>query len=375
LDTAQARPPQRAETRAAAARRRDELDLTDPRPLAATGLFWRQSAYFATVGIFLIMFGAFLDIARPVVLPIVAAAVFGTMLGPLGRLAAKRGIPAWLFAVAAVSLFLLLLQAITAMVSAPLIDWISKTPQVIDAVKSKLQGLEQGLATFHALQSLLGSTPGIQIDLAGMVQPAVVFLTPTIGELLVFFTTLFFVLLDRDDLRKHMILLFKDQDDRLRVIRILNDVERNLSRYIGTVTVINLGIGLITAIGAWALGFKTPVLFGALAFVCNYVPYIGPAVVTVALFAVGLISFPSLAYASLAPALFVTLTTFEGHIVTPNIVGRRLTLNPLGVFLSLAFWTWLWGPIGAFLSVPFLIFGLVMARHLLVAEDGGELPD
>jgi predicted PurR-regulated permease PerM len=116
------------------------------------------------------------------------------------------------------------------------------------------------------------------------------------------------------------------------------------------------------------------VLFGALAFVCNYIPYIGPAIVTVALFAVGLISFPSLAYAAIAPCLFVALTTFEGHIVTPNIVGRRLTLNPLGVFLSLAFWTWLWGPIGAFLSVPFLIFGLVIARHLLVADDV-ELPD
>ena len=191
---------------------------------------------------------------------------------------------------------------------------------------------------------------------------------------MIFFTTLFFVLLDRDSLRKHMILLFKDQDDRLRVIRILNDVERNLSRYIGTVTVINLAIGVITAVGAWLLGFNTPVLFGALAFVCNYIPYIGPAIVTVALFAVGLISFPSLAYAAIAPCLFVALTTFEGHIVTPNVVGRRLTLNPLGVFLSLAFWTWLWGPIGAFLSVPFLIFGLVIVRHLLVADDV-ELPD
>jgi len=93
----------------------------------------------------------------------------------------------------------------------------------------------------------------------------------------------------------------------------------------------------------------------------------------VVLFAAGLISFPSLAYASLAPLLFVALTTIEGHVITPNIVGRRLTLSPLGVFLSLAFWTWLWGPVGAFLSVPFLILGLVIARHLL-GEVEGELP-
>jgi len=375
VDSLQVRPPPRAEARSTLARMRDQLDLTDPRPLVATNVFWRQAAQFATVGIFLIMFGAFLDIARPVILPIVSAAVFGTMLGPLARVATTRRIPPALFAVAAVGFFLLLLQAITVMVTAPLIDWIGKAPELVNAIKGKLQALERGLAAFHSLQSLLGNGgPGIHIDLAGLVQPTVVFLTPTIGELLIFFTTLFFVLLDRDGLRRHMILLFKDQDDRLRVIRILNDVERNLSRYIATVTAINLAIGTITAIGAWLLGFETPVLFGALAFVCNYVPYIGPAVVTVGLFAVGLISFPSLAYAAIAPCLFVALTTFEGHIVTPNIVGRRLTLNPLGVFLSLAFWTWLWGPIGAFLSVPFLIFGLVIVRHLLVADEV-EWPD
>ena len=374
MDTQQVRPPQRAEPKSTLAQMRDQLDLTEPRPLVTTSVFWRQAAQFATVGIFLIMFGAFLDIARPVVLPIVSAAVFGTMLGPLARMATKRGIPPALFAVAAVAFFLLLVQAITIMVTAPLIDWIGKAPELVNVIKAKVQALESGLAAFRSLQSLLGSNQGIQIDLAGLVQPTVVFLTPTIGELLIFFTTLFFVLLDRDGLRKNMILLFKDQDDRLRVIRILNDVERNLSRYIGTVTLINLAIGVITTIGAWILGFNTPMLFGALAFVCNYVPYIGPAIVTLALFAVGLISFSSLAYAAIAPALFVGLTTLEGHVVTPNIVGRRLTLNPLGVFLSLAFWTWLWGPIGAFLSVPFLIFGLVIVRHLLVVDEV-ELPD
>ena len=368
MDLAQARP--------SAARMRDQPELANPpTPLAVSGAFWRQAAQLATVGIFLIMFGAFLDLARAVLLPIVAAAVIGTMLGPLARLAAKRGIPAWLFATAAVGFFLLLVQAITAMVTAPLVDWIGRMPQLADALRSKLQALERGVAALQSLQAMLGhANSGLSIDLAALLQPTVAFLTPTIGELLIFLTTLFFVLLDRADLRKHMILLFKDQDDRLLVIRIINDVERNLSRYIGTVTAINLAIGAITAVGAWLLGFGNPALFGALAYICNYIPYIGPAVVVVVLFAAGLISFPSLAYASVAPLLFVALATIEGHVVTPNIVGRRLTLSPLGVFLSLAFWTWLWGPVGAFLSVPFLILGQVIFHHL-VADDEGELPE
>jgi predicted PurR-regulated permease PerM len=353
---------------------RDQLELADPRPAVTPTTFWRQASQVATVGIFLIMFGAFLDLARAVLLPIVAAAVIGTMLSPLGRLATKRGIPSGLFATAAVGFFLLLAQGLTAMVTAPLIDWIGRMPELAAALRTKVEALERGMAALHSLQSMLGAAkPGMSIDLAALLQPTVAFLTPTIGELLIFLTTLFFILLDRADLRKSMILLFKHQEDRLLVIRIINDVERNLSRYIGTVTVINLAVGAITAFGAWLLGFSSPVLFGALAFVCNYIPYIGPAVVVVVLFAAGLVSFPSLAYATLAPLMFVALATIEGHLVTPNIVGRRLTLSPLGVFLSLAFWTWLWGPVGAFLSVPFLILGLVIARHLF-GGDEADLP-
>ncbi len=367
MDHVQARP--------SVARLRDHAEHGDPPPPVPPTTFWRQASQVATVGIFVIMFGAFLDLARAVLLPIVSAAIVGTMLGPLGQLAARRRIPAWLFALAAVGFFLLLAQIIAAMVMAPLVDWIGRLPQLAAALHSKLQALEQGLASFRALQPMFGNVNlAPSIDLGALLQPTVAFLTPTIGELLIFLTTLFFVLLDRADLRKHVILVFKDQDDRLLVIRIINDLERNLSRYIGTVTVINLGIGAITAFGAWMLGFSNPVLFGALAFVCNYVPYIGPAIVVVVLFAAGLVSFPSLAYAALAPLLFVVLTTLEGHVVTPNIVGRRLTLSPLGVFLSLAFWTWLWGPVGAFLSVPFLILGIVIIRHLFGGEEG-ELPE
>jgi predicted PurR-regulated permease PerM len=356
---------------------RDQLEPSDPPPPVTPTTFWRQASQLATVGIFLIMFGAFLDLARAVLLPIVAAAVIATMLSPLGRLAAKRGIPSGLFATSAVGFFLLLAQGLTAMVTAPLIDWIGRMPELAAALRTKLETLERGMAVLHSLQSMLGggaAKPGMSIDLAALLQPTVAFLTPTIGELLIFLTTLFFILLDRADLRKSLILVFKDQEDRLLAIRIINDLERNLSRYIGTVTVINLAVGVITAFGAWLLGFSSPALFGALAFALNYIPYIGPAVVVVVLFAAGLVSFLSLAYAALAPLLFVALTTIEGHLVTPNIVGRRLTLSPLGVFLSLAFWTWLWGPVGAFLSVPFLILGLVIVRHLFGADEG-ELPE
>jgi predicted PurR-regulated permease PerM len=340
-------------------------------------MFWRRGTQFAIVGIFLILFGAVLDLARVVLLPIVSAAIIGAMLGPLARIAERWRIPAGLFASLVIVFLLALLQIITIMVSAPLIDWMAHLPEFADTISTKLRAFEQGWAAFQHLQAALSKgsgNAGVTIDLASIAQPALAFLTPAIGELLLFFATLFFFLLDRADLRRSIIFIFNDQEDRLRSIRILNDIEHNLTLYIGTVTVINLGIGAITAVGAWMLGFPHPALLGALAYLCNYIPYVGPAFVVLVLFAVGLVSFPSLAYAALAPALFVGLTTIEGHIITPNIIGRRLTLNPLAVFLSLAFWTWLWGPVGTFLSVPFLIFGLVIVEHLGDA-DTGELPD
>jgi predicted PurR-regulated permease PerM len=104
------------------------------------------------------------------------------------------------------------------------------------------------------------------------------------------------------------------------------------------------------------------------------VPYVGPAVMVVILFGIGLVSFPSLGQALLAPAGLVALCTLEGHFITPTIIGRRITLNPLVVVLALAFWTWLWGPIGAFLAVPLSIIGLVVFSHLFPQEEV-KLPD
>jgi len=103
--------------------------------------------------------------------------------------------------------------------------------------------------------------------------------------------------------------------------------------------------------------------------VLNYVPYIGPGCMAVILFGVGLVTFASLGYALIPPAAFVALTTIEGQLLTPAVLGHRLTLNPLAVLLALAFWTWLWGPMGAFLAVPLTIVALVAINHLFPGDE------
>ena len=191
---------------------------------------------------------------------------------------------------------------------------------------------------------------------------------------MLFFGTLLFFLIGQIELRTSLVSLFGNRDTKLRFLKIMRDIERNLAGYLTVVTIINAALGTIVAIGTWLLGYPNPVIFGVLAALLNYVPYVGPGVMVIALFGVGLVSFPSIAHAVIAPLGFIALTALEGHLITPTIVGRRLTLNPLLVLLSLAFWTWMWGPFGAFLAVPLSIIGLVVFNHLFPTEEV-NLPD
>jgi predicted PurR-regulated permease PerM len=209
---------------------------------------------------------------------------------------------------------------------------------------------------------------------SNVVLPVVAFVTPAAAELLLFFGTLLFFLVGQLSFRSNLVALFSSRDGKLRFLKIMNDIEHNLTGYLTVVTVINVAVGTIVGIGTWLLGYPNPVIFGLLAAFLNYVPYVGPAAVVVVLFGVGLVTFPTISQALVAPLGFVVLTTTEGHFITPAIVGRRLTLNPLLVVLALAFWTWLWGPFGAFLATPVTIIGLVIAHHFFPADDV-KLPD
>jgi predicted PurR-regulated permease PerM len=352
--------------------------MDDGRAAAGVATFWTNGSRVAVIGIFLVMVGGVLIYARPVLLPVVSAVVIGTMFGPLERRATAWGIPSSVFALAVIVILLAALQGAVVLLSGSIISWIQEAPQYADALGQKLKFFDRGFAALREIEAALSSGDQrgeslMRFDIAAIVQAAFTFVTPAMGELLIFFATLFFFLFSRAGLRRNLILVFETQDSRLRIIRVLNDIESHLTRYLGTVTVINMGVGIAAGFGAQLLGLPNPLLIGVAAFICNYVPYIGPAFVVLILFAVSLIHYPLLGQALVPPALFVAMTTVEGHIITPNIVGQRLTLNPFAVFLGLTVWTWLWGPVGAFLSVPFLIVGLVLVDHFS-EKDEVELP-
>jgi len=354
------------------ARRSPPASSDAPHPLSPDA-FWTGTARAATIGIFLLLLTVALDLARTLLLPVVSAFIFAAMLGPLQTRAARYRVPAWLFAVASVLAIVGLINLAIILTAGPIIEWLGRGPDIAD----KLQILARPFAALRDLQRAVtpgSDNVGMHFDVAALVQPALAFLTPAIGELVVFLAALLFFLAGRAHLRRHLVLLFGTLEARLRALRVLNDIEDNLTRYIATAGAINICLGLIVGCASYLIGLPNAPMWGVLACVLNFLPYVGPMITAAALFVAGLVVFPSLGHALIAPALFVGLATLEGHFVTPNIVGRRLDLSPLLVFIALVFWTWLWGPMGALLATPLLIAGMV-ALNDLFPKCEVELPE
>ena len=362
----------RVDIRQATKERRFLLAINDPKPIAHVSTVWRTASQAAAIGIFIILFVAALDLARAMLLPATSAFVIGLMLGPLSARAKAYGIPSLITAIVLWLLVVVVFYGVIILLSAPALDWIGKAPEIGRIIKEKLQVLEQPLSALQDLRNAIlpqGENSRFGFDIANFVQPALIVVTPAIGQIFIFFGTLFFFLLGRARLRHVIVILFENHDSRLRTLKIINDVERNLTNYLSVVAVINFVVGLGACLIAYFIGLPNPIAWGVLAFILNFIPYIGALIMEAVLLAVGLVTFPTLIQALIAPVLYFGFTTLEGHFITPSIMGRRLALNPLTVFLALIFWTWLWGPIGAFLAVPLLIVALVAINHLFPQEE------
>jgi len=353
------------------------VSINDAQPLESIDELREAAADIALIGIFCLLLGACLYFCRAILLPTMAAFVVGTTLAPIVKAAARHRISPWVTAIVLGAVLLIIAGAAATLLAKPISDWVAKAPEIGANLKQKLYVLDRPLAALRELQDVLlpqtGPAVAVEPSQLGIVTPVLAFVTPAATQLALFFVTLIFFLAAQIDFRRYMVSLFSTRDGKLRFIRISNDIERNLVSYLAIVTVINFALGLVVMGGAWLFGLPSPVIFGVLAMVFNYIPYLGAACVALILFAVGTITFPSLGYALLPPAAFVALATIEGQFVTPTVLGRRLTLNPLAVLLALAFWAWLWGPIGAFLAVPVTIVILVTVSHLFPAHEG-QLP-
>ncbi len=304
---------------------------------------------------------ATLHFSKTVLSPILLAVVLGIMFGPIADRIERFRIPASWSAAIVVLLFIVLISIAIAVFAAPLSTWIDQLPRIWARLRFELASWQDNLETIAELQSQLRSVTGqnngetVVVDDSTAVQDAAV-LAPTIaGQIALFLASFYFFVAARHTLRRTILSLPMNRRIRWRMARVFREIENNVSNYLFAITIINIGMGLSVTLALWTFGVPSPLLWGMLAAVLNYVVFIGPAVTFVILLGVGLTISTSL-WGIVTPALvYLGINLLEAQIVTPTVIGRRITLNPFIVFLAIVFWIWLWGPLGGFIAVPSLL--------------------
>ena len=267
-------------------------------------------------------------------------------------------------------------MVIVGVLTVPLTYWVGRASELGALLKQRLETLGNPLAFFDEIGNALSQVTGgdesasaVNLSSSNIVTVILSVLTPLVSETLVFLVSLVFNLIYHRDIQSGMLLLFHNDSARQMAKDVLKDIQVNTSIYFGTLTVVNICLGIAATVLTWLVGLPHPFLWGTLAAVLNFIPYLGAAIVIATLFVVGLIVFSALSHAVIAPLAYLGITALEGQVITPTLIGHRLTINPFLVFLSIACWSWMWGPVGAFLGVPILLCAMVAVRRL---ASGGE---
>ena len=337
-----------------------------------------------SVQIALVVLGAvaFLYFARPVVLPIFLACVGGVTLKPLIRWLSQCHIPP---ALSAAVVLLLLVAGVTIgfiQLGHPALAWMNEAPQHMTELRQRAQKLFPRLARFSqaadAVNNLAATdeeqrkAPAVELKTSRV--PTFINWTGTVlaglGESLVL---LYLILASGDLFLQKLVRVMPTMRDKKRAVNISHEIQQQISNYLFSVSLINLGLGLIVGGGLYWLGVPNPAMWGMLIAVLNFVPYFGPVAGISLLAVVGLLTFDSLWQALLPPAWYLLLHLLEANFITPILLGRRFTLNPVVIFVSLIFWTWLWGVPGALLSVPILVSIKVICERVPSMSHVSEL--
>lgn len=336
---------------------------------------------YAAVGIFLILATAGLYITRVIALPVTAGAILGLVLGPATDRLVRRGIPQHVAAGILVIAVVTLVVGATGILAVPIAAWGDQWPAMMAALQLKLGPVIDLVKQVEGTITHFSSSSGLEVNVANG-SPLMHFAlssTTVVSGVLIFLATTYFYLATRRVLKVRILRLCLGGDVRKSASSFFNEIEDQVTAYLAVVTVINFGLGIAMTLIAWAAGLPFPIFWGAIAFMLNYLALIGPIMVAGLVFAAGLLTATTTFGALWPAALYYGIHLIESNALTPAIVGNRLTVPPFLVFLSLVFWLWLWGPIGAVLSTPLLLIGLVaigtIREHGAPAAAPAKSPD
>lgn len=314
-------------------------------------------AQAAVIGLFFFALVGSLSYAKLIALPLVAGALIGLVVGPTADRMRKFGVPASLTYSAILLVLGGIVFGLASAVYPTLSHWIERAPELAAMLQAKFSFLQRPLE--QMLNIGAASSPGAIVvqekDSAKVLAGVLAMATPALTQMVVFLFSLIFFLAGRVQFRNRLVMQFHDRQDRLAALRVFSNIENLLLRYFGTVTLINAAVAVLVGVSMALLGMGSPLAWGFLAFVFNFLPMVGPVILKAALLVAGLVVMPDIA-SGVAPAIVYTLiVTIESNYVTPTIVGGRFTVNPFVVFLAVIFWSWLWGFFGALLAMPLVV--------------------
>src|SRR5271163_204970 len=303
--------------------------------------------------------------AGEIVLPIVLAFVLSLLFQPAMRLATKLRIPSALAALILILAIFGTIVAVGAALSAPAAAWADKLPGGIARLEERLHFLAEPIRTLQAFLEQFDSagSAGAATGTGAAASVEAGLLKGTQHFASGFFETLvilFFLLLSGDTFLRRLVEIVPTFKDKRRVVALSQQIEENVSAYLVTVTLMNAAVGAATALGMWACGLGDPMLWGGVAFILNYVPILGPFAGVALFLLAGLLTMDGLWQALLPAGIYFAIHLIEGEAVTPMLLARRFTLNPVVVVISLVFWFWMWGVPGAVLAVPMVAIAKII---------------
>lgn len=327
---------------------------------------------------------AAMDVAESILSPIVLGIVTGIVLSPLSELWERWGFPVVVGALCSMFVTLVAVGGIVLVMQPIVAQLVAQAPKVladmqdtIDTLTSAMRGLRDAT---EVVADALGEGEGAgdsARDPEGVqglpsVADAILLAPAIVAQATIFAGVLFFFLLTRHDLYAGVARIAAPNADPFQIVARLRRAERHVSRYFLTVSMINTVLGVGTAAVLHVIGLPNGILWGLMAGLFNFIIYLGPVIVSLALLVAGIAAFDGAL--SLAPAVaFVALNFIESQFVTPSFVGRQMHMNPLVVFVALVFGMWLWGAIGGIVALPIAIWLRVMRDERWLSVD--RLPE
>lgn len=320
-------------------------------------------------GIFVLLALYTMYFAQAVIVPVVIAAVLNLVLGPVvGRLR-RWGIPEFLGAAIIVLALLGAIGWFFYALSGPAIEWFDRAPNGLRGIEDKLSRLmapvEEVRQTAERVEQLAkGSGNEVSLKTFSLSEFFVVSITALSVQFAVVVVLTYFFLASGSLFLRRFVKALSTGSEKRRAVEIAHRAQHEISEYLLTVTIINCGLGVVTALAMWLIGLPNAALWGVTAAVFNFIPYIGPSIVAGVLAAVGIATFDGLGQVLLAPGVFLILHGIESNFVSPAALGRRFAFGPAIVFLSLIGWSFLWGIAGALLAIPLLVTIRIVADNV-----------